>query len=235
MRARKGARIGASEGDARARGIRDDARGRRRQGGAARWAAAGRARRAGTAKLNSSARGCNPGGHRRSRRLRGARTKSALAREEPRGVLPSAEEVGSGAGEAEDEQGESEGDVADRLERAPAVTAELRVHGRISAPQWLTNRYPPAVAMIAHRTGRRRTTGRLPCETRASTSSPARASTVAPVENQSGGRTGPADRAPAGAVIRARLWPGAGTVRRRRPLLSSSEAGCRHRWRHGRT
>lgn len=230
MRARKGARVGASEGDARARGIRDDARGGRvgRPGGPRRVARGVPARQSLTAGPADATR-AGAGG------AGGARTKSALAREELRGVLPSAEEVGSGAGEAEDEQGESEGDVADRLERAPAVTAELRVHGRISAPQWLTNGYRRAVAMIAHRTGRRRTTGLLPCETRASTSSPARASTVAPVEDQSGGRTGPADRAPARAVIRARLWPGAGTVRRRRPLLSSSEAGCRHRWRHGRT
>jgi hypothetical protein len=66
-----------------------------------------------------------PGGPGSGRRPRGARKSSALAREELRGTLPSAEEVGSDAGEAEDEQGEGEGDVADRLERAPAVTAEL--------------------------------------------------------------------------------------------------------------
>ncbi len=51
--------------------------------------------------------------------------RSTLAREEARGLLPAPEKVGTRAGETESQQGEGESDVADRLERAPAVTAEL--------------------------------------------------------------------------------------------------------------
>lgn len=50
---------------------------------------------------------------------------STRAGEEPGGLLPAAEEVRPRAGEPQAEQGETEGDVADRLERAPAVAAEL--------------------------------------------------------------------------------------------------------------
>ncbi|KMO29750.1 hypothetical protein [Methylobacterium aquaticum] len=50
---------------------------------------------------------------------------SAPAHEEPNGVLPAAEQIRSGAHEAERQQSEGENDMADRFEGAPTVETKL--------------------------------------------------------------------------------------------------------------
>jgi hypothetical protein len=50
---------------------------------------------------------------------------SPPAHEEPNGVLPAAEQIRSGAHEAERQQSEGENDMADRFEGAPTVETKL--------------------------------------------------------------------------------------------------------------